>query len=83
MLFMQWAFGVTCWEIFSGGKTPYSVIRPLDLLHQLKTGRRMEKPVNTACTNEVYVTTIVIANFVAIALYEICSLDIIICGSHR
>ena len=52
---MQWAFGVTCWEIFSGGKTPYPEIRPMDLLIQLKRGHRMEKPVNIACTDEVYV----------------------------
>ena len=50
---MQWAFGVTCWEIFSGAKTPYPGIHPMDLLIQLKAGHRMEKPVNIACTDEV------------------------------
>ena len=50
---MQWAFGVTCWEIFSCGKTPYPGINPMDLLIQLERGYRMEKPVNFACTDQV------------------------------
>ena len=50
---MQWAFGVTCWEIFSGGKTPYPGVHPMDLLIQLEAGHRMKKPVNIACTDEV------------------------------
>ena len=55
VILMQWAFGVTCWEIFSGGKTPYPGIHPMDLLIQLERGYRMMKPVNITCTDQVYV----------------------------
>ena len=49
----QWAYGVTCWEIFSGGKTPYPGIIPMDLPYQLKTGLRMDKPLNAACSDDM------------------------------
>ena len=49
----QWAFGVTCWEIFSGGKTPYPGIKANDLLYMLERGHRMERPSNAACTDEM------------------------------
>ena len=51
----QWSFGVTCWEIFNGGKTPYPGISPIDLPHKLETGFRMDKPLNAACSDDVYV----------------------------
>ena len=38
---LQWAFGVTCWEIFSGGKVPYAGINPVDLPQMLDSGYRM------------------------------------------
>ena len=49
----QWAFGVTCWEIFSGGKAPYPGINAKDLLYMLERGHRMERPSNAACTDEM------------------------------
>ena len=52
---MQWAFGVTCWEIFSGGASPYLGINPLDLPSKLTSGYRMKKPENLACTDHMYV----------------------------
>lgn len=52
-LYLQWAFGVTSWEIFSGGKTPHTTINPMNLLKLLENGYRMEKPTNAACTYDV------------------------------
>ena len=50
---MQWAFGVTCWEVFMGGKIPYPVVDPMTLLKMLEGGQRLEKPPNAACSAEV------------------------------
>ena len=50
---VQWSFGVTMWEIFSGGKTPYPGTDPRTLLRMLEKGERMPQPYNTACTDEL------------------------------
>ena len=50
---MQWAYGVTCWEVFSCGKTPYPGVHPMELARQLDTGYRMKKPLNAACSDEM------------------------------
>ena len=50
--FLQWSYGVTCWEVFSGGKTPYPGIHPVDLPRKLDTGYRMERPLNAACSED-------------------------------
>ena len=47
---------MTCWEIFSGGKTPYGGLSPLSLPMLLKGGERMEAPDNAACSQEMYIT---------------------------
>ena len=52
---MQWSFGITCWEIFSGGKTPYPGADLLSLVQLLENGRRLDKPLNAACTDTMYV----------------------------
>ena len=45
---MQWAYGVTCWEVFSGGQIPYGVIKPSAIL-----GLLLEMPNNSACNDEM------------------------------
>ena len=51
----QWAFGVTVWELFTCGRVPYSGIPVMSVLRLLKAGQRLEKPENTACSNEMLV----------------------------
>ena len=41
--------------MFSGGKTPYPGIHPLELYGQLELGYRMERPYNAACSEEMYI----------------------------
>jgi serine/threonine protein kinase len=40
-----WSFGVTCWEVFSLGKTPYPSIDNADVLEYIEKGQRLRKPV--------------------------------------
>ena len=49
----QWSYGVTMWEIFSGGKAPFPGIDPLTLMEFLESGQRMPKPNNTACNDDM------------------------------
>ena len=49
----QWSYGVTMWEIFSGGKAPYPGTDPSSLLQKLEEEDRMPKPNNAACTEEM------------------------------
>ncbi|CAG0888866.1 unnamed protein product [Darwinula stevensoni] len=39
-----WAYGITLWEMFSLGKTPYPGINGAELVRLLQTGYRMEAP---------------------------------------
>ena len=50
----QWSFGVTCWEIYSLGRTPYPGLDPSSLIKFLEAGNRLEKPTNAACTDEMW-----------------------------
>ena len=50
---MQWSFGVTMWEIFSGGKTPYPGVDPFTLIRFLDNGGRLDKPNTAACSQEM------------------------------
>ena len=52
-MYIQWAYGVTCWEIFTGGKVPYPGINITDLPGLLVNGERLQKPVNDACSDQM------------------------------
>ena len=47
----QWAFGVTCWEVFTCGLVPYHGISAMAVLNVLKNGERLDKPDNVACSD--------------------------------
>nr|CAH7744731.1 unnamed protein product [Callosobruchus chinensis] len=47
-----WAFGILLWEIVTMGSTPYPGIQTQELLPLLKSGFRMERPMN--CSEELY-----------------------------
>ncbi|CAI8006720.1 Tyrosine-protein kinase transforming protein SEA [Geodia barretti] len=49
-----WSFGVTCWEVFSLGKNPYPGVDPFSLIRYLERGERLDKPLNAACSQEIY-----------------------------
>jgi hypothetical protein len=48
-----WAYGVTCWEIYTGGKVPYPSINIIDLPVLLVDGERLQKPMNDACSDQM------------------------------
>ena len=54
-LYMQWAYGVTCWEIFSGGKVPYAELMVREIPKLLAEGYRLEKPSNDAAVKKCMV----------------------------
>ena len=47
---MQWSFGVTCWEVFSLGRTPYPAMGPSEVVDYLDGGSRLKIPNNTTCS---------------------------------
>ena len=47
---MQWSFGVTCWEVFSLGRSPYPAMGPTEVVDFLDSGSRLKTPNSTACS---------------------------------
>jgi AXL receptor tyrosine kinase len=47
-----WSFGVTCWEVFSLGKTPYPSVANANVLEYIENGQRLNKPL--LCPVEIY-----------------------------
>ncbi len=52
-MLIQWSYGVTVWEVFNGGRTPYPAVDPLSLIQLLGEGRRLERPLTAACATEM------------------------------
>ena len=51
---VQWSFGVTCWEVYSGGSTPYPGMNdPKTLVDFLHGGGRLDKPTSITCSDEM------------------------------
>ena len=50
---LQWSFGITMWEIFSAGRTPYPGVDPFTLIKYLDDGGRLDKPTNVAFSQEM------------------------------
>ncbi|KAL5479785.1 hypothetical protein EMCRGX_G023363 [Ephydatia muelleri] len=47
-----WAFGVTCWEVFSLGATPYPGVENHQMLEHINKGLRLQKP--ALCPNGIF-----------------------------
>lgn len=47
-----WAFGILCWEVFSGGRSPYSSFTNPQVAEEVRKGYRLERPIN--CLPEIY-----------------------------
>ena len=52
-IIFQWSFGVTSWEVFSLGRTPYPTTSPAEVLELLDSGSRLTQPTNAACSDEM------------------------------
>ena len=50
---VQWSYSVTCWEIFTAGKTPYQALDAPTLLRMVREGHRLESPDNLTCAPEM------------------------------
>ena len=53
-LSQQWSFGVTCWEVFTCGGVPYAGVPAMTLLNEFRSGHRLDRPSNTACSHQMY-----------------------------
>ena len=49
----QWSYGITCWEVYSLGRTPYPNISNHEILKFIDEGNRPPKP--NLCTDLMYV----------------------------
>ena len=53
-LLTQWSYGVTCWEVFSLGRSPYPGIENHEILEHISGGGRPKKP--ALCPEKLWVS---------------------------
>lgn len=66
---LQWAYGVTLWEVMSHGYQPYMDVDPTEMVSYLQQGYRAAKP--PRCPDDVYVIIIIIIIISLIHLTEV------------
>jgi hypothetical protein len=59
---LQWAYGVTLWEVMSHGYQPYMDVDPTEMISYLQQGYRAAKP--PRCPDDVYVNIIIINSLI-------------------
>lgn len=47
-----WSYGISLWELFSEGRTPYPGMTNVQTMEKVAAGYRMEKP--AFCSDEIY-----------------------------
>ena len=52
-LHTQWAYGVTCWEVFTAGEIPYQGVHAREVIQLLEDGKHLARPKNQACSDNM------------------------------
>ena len=47
-----WAYGILCWELFSGGQSPYKGFQNTRVADEVRRGYRLQRP--AACPADIY-----------------------------
>ena len=42
--YLQWSYGIVCWEVFSLGRLPYPTLANHEVVDYLERGNRLKKP---------------------------------------
>ena len=50
LFLLKWSFGVTCWEVFNLGRSPYPAMGPTEVVDFLDGGSRLKNRNNITCS---------------------------------